>query len=160
MNIPIRTTQCYPNPNHFRSIVSDMNWVCEDAWVPAMSQVCNLSLFQTNSLCLQSIFFLGAVPGMLFFGWFWWVFIKSMQRKLFLFFSAITTVDCQPSSSPTWSLWSPVLLRPLSLSASHSLSSGLKLLKLSSSFYIYLNSSQVSHGTLFQHFLHRALHTG
>ena len=88
MNIPIRTTQCYQNPNHFRSIVSDMNWVCEDAWVPAMSQVCNLSLFQTNSLCLQSIFFLGAVPGMLFFGWFWWVFIKSMWRKIrFHFFS-------------------------------------------------------------------------
>jgi len=32
-----------------------MDWVCEDAWIPAMS---------------QSIFFLGAVPGMLFFGWF------------------------------------------------------------------------------------------
>ena len=58
MNIPIRTTQCYPNPNHFRSIVSDMNWVCEDAWVPAMSQVFNLSLFETNFkfltyLCLK-----------------------------------------------------------------------------------------------------------
>jgi len=45
----------YDTENYHRSIVSDMNWVCEDAWVPAMS---------------QSIFFLGAVPGMLFFGWF------------------------------------------------------------------------------------------
>jgi len=44
----------YDTENFHRSIVSDLDWVCEDSWIPAFS---------------QSIFFVGAVPGMLFFGW-------------------------------------------------------------------------------------------
>jgi len=44
----------YDTENFHRSIVSDLNWVCEESWIPAFS---------------QSIFFVGAVPGMLFFGW-------------------------------------------------------------------------------------------
>jgi len=44
----------YDTENFHRSIVSDLDWVCEESWIPAFS---------------QSIFFVGAVPGMLFFGW-------------------------------------------------------------------------------------------
>jgi len=44
----------YDTENFHRSAVSDLNWVCDDSWIPAFS---------------QSIFFVGAVPGMLFFGW-------------------------------------------------------------------------------------------
>jgi len=44
----------YDTENFHRSAVSDLNWVCDDSWIPAFS---------------QSIFFIGAVPGMLFFGW-------------------------------------------------------------------------------------------
>jgi len=29
----------YDFENYHRSLVSDMDWVCEDAWIPAMSQV-------------------------------------------------------------------------------------------------------------------------
>merc|ERR1712130_218202 len=44
----------YDTDNFHRSAVSDLNWVCDDSWIPAFS---------------QSIFFVGAVPGMPFFGW-------------------------------------------------------------------------------------------
>ena len=37
------------------SISVEMDWVCDQAWIPALSQSC---------------FFLGAIPGMMFFGWF------------------------------------------------------------------------------------------
>ena len=37
------------------SITVEMDWVCDKAWIPALSQSC---------------FFLGAIPGMIFFGWF------------------------------------------------------------------------------------------
>ena len=36
-------------------ITVEHNWVCEKAWIPALS---------------QSLFFCGAIPGMIFFGWF------------------------------------------------------------------------------------------
>ena len=32
-----------------------MNWVCDEAWIPTLS---------------QSLFFAGSIPGTLFFGWF------------------------------------------------------------------------------------------
>ena len=37
------------------SISVEQDWVCEKAWIPALS---------------QSLFFGGAIPGMIFFGWF------------------------------------------------------------------------------------------
>jgi len=37
------------------SVTVEFDWVCEQAWIPALS---------------QTIFFFGAIPGMLFFGWF------------------------------------------------------------------------------------------
>ena len=51
-----------------RSAVSDLDWVCDDSWIPAFSQVgCRKNII--SLIYLQSIFFVGAVPGMLFFGW-------------------------------------------------------------------------------------------
>jgi len=44
----------YDIDNFHRSAVTDNDWVCQMDWVPALS---------------QSIFFLGAVPGMLLYGW-------------------------------------------------------------------------------------------
>ena len=41
--------------DYHRSITVDFDWVCDQAWIPALS---------------QTIFFFGAIPGMLFFGWF------------------------------------------------------------------------------------------
>ena len=37
------------------SVTVEFDWVCEQAWIPALS---------------HTIFFFGAIPGMLFFGWF------------------------------------------------------------------------------------------
>ena len=43
------------HPFTIRSVTVQFDWVCNDAWIPAFS---------------QSVFFFGAIPGMLFFGWF------------------------------------------------------------------------------------------
>ena len=37
------------------SVPVEFNWVCDESWIPALS---------------QTVFFCGAIPGMLFFGWF------------------------------------------------------------------------------------------
>ena len=37
------------------SLTMEQDWVCDQAWIPAMS---------------QSLFYIGAIPGMIFFGWF------------------------------------------------------------------------------------------
>ena len=37
------------------SLTMEQDWVCDQAWIPALS---------------QSLFFIGAIPGMIFFGWF------------------------------------------------------------------------------------------
>ena len=44
----------YDIADYHRSIVTDFDWVCDDAWIPALS---------------QTVFFFGAIPGMLVFGW-------------------------------------------------------------------------------------------
>ena len=44
----------YDIADYHRSIVTDYDWVCDDAWIPALS---------------QTVFFFGAIPGMLIFGW-------------------------------------------------------------------------------------------
>ena len=47
-----------------------------------------------QSFCLQSIFFLGAVPGMLFFGWFWWVFnLQVIVKEIFTQWSLRAAAD-------------------------------------------------------------------
>ena len=43
-----------PVQDFHKSVTVEFDWVCEQAWIPALS---------------QTIFFLGAIPGMLFFGW-------------------------------------------------------------------------------------------
>ena len=45
----------YDMEGYHVSISVEMDWVCDQAWIPALSQSC---------------FFLGAIPGMIFFGWF------------------------------------------------------------------------------------------
>jgi len=45
----------YDYQNYHVSISSELDWVCEEAWIPATA---------------QSLFFFGAIPGCLFFGWF------------------------------------------------------------------------------------------
>ena len=45
----------YDMEGYHVSISVEMDWVCDKAWIPALSQSC---------------FFLGAIPGMIFFGWF------------------------------------------------------------------------------------------
>ena len=45
----------YDMEGYHVSITVEMDWVCDKAWIPALSQSC---------------FFLGAIPGMIFFGWF------------------------------------------------------------------------------------------
>lgn len=44
----------FDTENYHRSIVSDFSWVCGEAWVPSLS---------------QAMFFAGAIPGTLLFGW-------------------------------------------------------------------------------------------
>jgi len=44
----------YEIEEYHRSITTDFDWVCDDAWIPALS---------------QTAFFFGAIPGMLIFGW-------------------------------------------------------------------------------------------
>ena len=49
-----------PETDKQRSIVTDMNWVCEDAWIPAMSQVeitfpnCANSITNTNTYTITN----------------------------------------------------------------------------------------------------------
>ena len=45
----------YQLEGHHVSITVEQDWVCHRAWIPALS---------------QSLFFAGAIPGMIFFGWF------------------------------------------------------------------------------------------
>ena len=45
----------YQLDGHHVSITVEQDWVCGRAWIPALS---------------QSLFFAGAIPGMIFFGWF------------------------------------------------------------------------------------------
>ena len=45
----------YQLEGHHVSITVEQDWVCDRAWIPALS---------------QSLFFSGAIPGMIFFGWF------------------------------------------------------------------------------------------
>ena len=45
----------YQLDGHHVSITVEQDWVCGRAWIPALS---------------QSLFFAGAIPGILFFGWF------------------------------------------------------------------------------------------
>ena len=45
----------YQLDGHHVSITVEQDWVCGRAWIPALS---------------QSLFFCGAIPGMMFFGWF------------------------------------------------------------------------------------------
>ena len=45
----------YQLADHHVSITVEQDWVCGQAWIPALS---------------QSLFFAGAIPGMIFFGWF------------------------------------------------------------------------------------------
>jgi len=45
----------YDIENFHSTVVTDFDWVCQDAWIPAMS---------------QGIFFLGAIPGTIGFGYF------------------------------------------------------------------------------------------
>ena len=44
----------YQLEGHHVSITVEQDWVCGQAWIPALS---------------QSLFFCGAIPGMIFFGW-------------------------------------------------------------------------------------------
>ena len=44
----------YQLDGHHVSITVEQDWVCDQAWIPALS---------------QSLFFCGAIPGMIFFGW-------------------------------------------------------------------------------------------
>ena len=45
----------YEVEDYHESITLEFDWVCDQAWIPALS---------------QTVFFFGAIPGMLFFGWF------------------------------------------------------------------------------------------
>ena len=45
----------YQLEDYHQSITVEFDWVCDEAWIPALS---------------QTFFFLGAVPGMMVFGWF------------------------------------------------------------------------------------------
>ena len=45
----------YDLDNFHSSITSDNDWVCDRAWIPPLS---------------QTLFFVGNIPGTLFFGWF------------------------------------------------------------------------------------------
>ena len=45
----------YEVEDYHKSITVEFDWVCDQAWIPALS---------------QTVFFFGAIPGMLFFGWF------------------------------------------------------------------------------------------
>lgn len=44
----------YEMEDYHKSITTDFDWVCDDAWIPALS---------------QTAFFFGAIPGMLILGW-------------------------------------------------------------------------------------------
>ena len=44
----------YEIEDYHKSITTDFDWVCDDAWIPALS---------------QTAFFFGAIPGMLILGW-------------------------------------------------------------------------------------------
>ena len=45
----------YELEDYHKSVTVEFDWVCDQGWIPALS---------------QTVFFLGAIPGMLFFGWF------------------------------------------------------------------------------------------
>ena len=45
----------YNMEGHHVSVTVEQDWVCKKSWIPALS---------------QSLFFAGAIPGMIFFGWF------------------------------------------------------------------------------------------
>ena len=44
----------YNMSDYHLSVTVEEDWVCDQAWIPALS---------------QSLFFAGAIPGMIFFGW-------------------------------------------------------------------------------------------
>ena len=45
----------YELEDYHTSITVELDWVCDKAWIPALSQL---------------LLFMGAIPGILFFGWF------------------------------------------------------------------------------------------
>ena len=45
----------YQLENYHKSVTVEFDWVCDQAWIPALS---------------QTMFFFGAIPGVLVFGWF------------------------------------------------------------------------------------------
>ena len=53
--IPCQQGWEYDMQGYHVSITVEQDWVCDQAWIPALS---------------QSLFFCGAIPGMIFFGWF------------------------------------------------------------------------------------------
>ena len=53
--VPCQAGWEYSMEGHHVSVTVEQDWVCDWAWVPALS---------------QSLFFLGAIPGMMVFGWF------------------------------------------------------------------------------------------
>jgi len=58
ISLPIGDCQSgweYELEDYHTSITVQLDWVCGKAWIPALSQL---------------LFFMGAIPGMLFFGWF------------------------------------------------------------------------------------------
>jgi len=58
ISLPIGDCQAgweYELEDYHTSITVQFDWVCDKAWIPALSQL---------------LFFMGAIPGMLFFGWF------------------------------------------------------------------------------------------
>ena len=53
--VPCQDGWEYEMSGYHVSISVEQDWVCDQAWIPALS---------------QSLFFCGAIPGMIFFGWF------------------------------------------------------------------------------------------
>ena len=52
--VPCQAGWEYSMEGHHVSVTVEKDWVCDRAWVPALS---------------QSLFFCGAIPGMIVFGW-------------------------------------------------------------------------------------------
>ena len=53
--VPCQQRWEYISKEYHVSLTMEQDWVCDRAWIPALS---------------QSLFYIGAIPGMIFFGWF------------------------------------------------------------------------------------------